>query len=73
MDFRQGQRVFVEGDASEICTANYTTRVSSSATVVDEPNPDDEYILLNIDKIGGDRHVWVYVLKSSVRPSDIAC
>ena len=67
MTLIQGQRVFVEGDASEICTADYTVRISSWATVVDEPEPEDDYVLLSIDKIGGDRNAWVYVKKNCVR------
>lgn len=67
MEFIQGQRVYVEGDGNEICTANYISKISSWATVVDEPAPEDEYVLLNIDKVGEDRNAWVYVLKTSVK------
>lgn len=67
MEFRQGQRVYVEGDALEICTADYTARIASMATVVDEPDPRDDYVLLSVDRIGGDRNAWVYCLKKSVR------
>ncbi len=67
MEFRQGQRVYVEGDAVEICTADYTVMIASMATVVDEPDPSDDYVCLSIDKIGGDRDARVYCLKKSVR------
>ena len=67
MEFIKGQRVFVEGDAVEICTASYTARVSSWATVTEEPDPRDDYVRLSIDKIGSDRNAVVYVKKSSVK------
>lgn len=65
--FQQGQRVYVEGDAPEICTADYRCRIASMATVIDEPEPDDDYIKLSIDKVGSDRNAWVYVKKTAVR------
>lgn len=70
MDFMKGQRVFVEGDGQEICTADYTVRISSWATVVDDPDPADDYVLLSIDKAGNDRDAWVYVLKKFVRAKE---
>ena len=65
--FKQGQRVYVEGDAPEICTANYLTRISSLATVIDEPDPTDDYVKLSIDKVGNERNAWVYVKKAFVQ------
>ena len=70
MSFREGERVYVEGDAPEICTAGYMVKIASWATVVDTPDPNDKYVLLMIDKIGGDRNAWVYVLKDKVRSED---
>lgn len=67
MELRQGMRVYVEGDASMICTASYTVRIASFATVVDEPDPTDDYVLLSIDKVAGDRNAWVYVRKDALK------
>ncbi len=67
MEFERGQRVYVEGDAPEICTASYTVSVASWATVVDGAGKDDDYVLLSIDEIGGDKNVWVYVKRDKVR------
>lgn len=66
MSFREGERAYVDGDAPEICTAGYTVKIASCATVVDTPDPDDEYVLLSIDEVGGDHNAWVYVLKDKV-------
>ena len=66
MNLIQGMRVYIEGDASEICTEDYTVKIASMATVVDEPEPDNDYVLLSIDKIGGDRNAWVYVRKDAL-------
>lgn len=70
MELIKGLRVYVEGDAAEICTADYTARVSSWATVTDEPDPSDDYVRLSIDKIGSDRNAVVYVKKSCVRAGE---
>lgn len=67
MEFYQGQRVYVEGDPLEICTADYTARVASMAMVTEDTDPRDDYVRLLIDKIGRDRDAVVYCLKSSVR------
>lgn len=71
MEFRQGQRVYVEGDALEICTADYTAMIASMATVKEEPDPRDDYVRLSIDKIGGDRNAVVYCLKKSIREGEM--
>ena len=70
MDFTMGQTVYVEGDAAAITTSDYTCRVASPAIVVDDPDPESEYILLSIDSIDGDHNAWVYVKKNYVRNID---
>lgn len=70
MDFVKDQRVFVEGDVSKICAADNIARISSAATVVNVPAPDDDYVLLSVDEIGGVRNAWVYIRKDSVRAMD---
>lgn len=67
MELRQGARVYVDGDAAEICTADYTVRNASMATVTEEPDPRDDYVRLSIDKIGGDRNAVVYVRKNALK------
>jgi len=68
----RGKRVYVEGDGADICTADYKCHISSWATVIDAPDPDNEYILLSIDRVGSDRDAWVYVKKTAVRTTEDA-
>lgn len=70
-EFRKGMVVYIEGDAAAITTSDYTCRMATTARIVDEPDESDDYVLVNADEIDGDHNVWIYVLKTAVRPLEV--
>jgi len=63
---KQGDRVWVSGDSTELWIEGYNVRVSTGATVVEEPVPNAKKILLNLDTIDGDINVCCFVRKNKV-------
>lgn len=68
MELHKGMMVYIEGDAAAITTSDYTCRMATPAQIVDEPYEEDDYVLVSAEEIDGDHNVWVYVLKSAIRP-----
>jgi len=63
---KRGDRVWVSGDSTELWIKDYNVRVSTGATVEEEPVPNAKKVLLTLDSIDGDGHVLCFVRKSRV-------
>lgn len=66
-EIKEGDRVLVSGDPSELWISDYNTRVCSLATVMETPTPLDKKVLLTIDNIDGESNVCLFVRKSKVK------
>lgn len=64
---KQGDRVFIEGNSSELWIHGYDCMVSTEAYVYETPTPQAKKVLLNIDAIDGYRNVLCSVRRSKVK------
>lgn len=64
---KQGDRVHINGDASDLWIADYNVRVSTEATVEETPSKNAKKILLTLDNVDGDSNVSCYVRRSKIR------
>lgn len=64
---KQGDRVHINGDTSELWIADYNVRVSTGATVEETPEKYAKKVLLTLDSIDGETNVSCYVRRSKIR------
>lgn len=63
---KQGDRVRISGDASELWIADYNVRVSTGATVEETPERYAKKVLLTLDNVDGEANVSCYVRRSKI-------
>lgn len=67
---KQGDIVYVSGEAKDLWIEEYNVWVETTAVVVETPKKTAKKVLLTLDEIDGDRKVCCSVRKSLVQPQE---
>lgn len=69
LNLQAGDKVYLTGDSYELWITDYPNiRVSSEATVMKTPKPNDRKVLLQIDYIDHETNVTAYVRRTKIHP-----
>jgi hypothetical protein len=64
---KNGDKVTINGYTDELWIKDYHTRVSTTATAMEDENPKAKKLLVTLDEIDGDRLVTVSVNKKYIQ------
>ena len=67
-NLKEGDLVWIEGDAAELWIKDYDIRVTTLGTVVATPGPHDKKVLVSIEFIDGDDKADVMIRRSRLHP-----
>jgi hypothetical protein len=65
---KQGDRVYIEGDSSELWIEDYNVRVSTYGILMETPKKNAKKVLVTLDWIDGESNVCCRVRRSKIKP-----
>ena len=68
---KQGDRVYISGDSTELWIEDYNIRVSTNATLMETPKKYAKKVLVILDWLDGESNVCCRVRKSKIKSMSI--
>ena len=68
---KQGDRVYISGDSTELWIEDYNIRVSTNATLMETPKKYAKKVLVILDWLDGESNVCCRVRKSKIKSMDV--
>lgn len=65
---KQGDRVYISGNSTELWIKDYNVRVSTNAIVEEAPKKNAKKVLVTLDWIDGESNVCCRVRRSKIKP-----
>lgn len=65
---KQGDRIYINGDSTELWIKDYNVRVSTNATIEETLKKNAKKILVTLDWIDGEENVCCRVRRSKIKP-----
>ena len=65
---KQGDRVYIGGDSTDLWIKDYNVRISTGAIVEETPKKNAKKVLLTLDWLDGESNVCCYVRRSRIIP-----